>query len=122
VVSRGRTKIIVLGSHGGQQATLLSGAHARAGTSVLIDVDGVVTVVDCGIGPLHRLLEAGYDAHRVRNILISHQHQDHNADLGTFAGFAWASGRGAANASRRLDIYGPGARGHTNGATSAWPT
>jgi ribonuclease BN (tRNA processing enzyme) len=105
-VSRGRTKVVVLGSHGGQQANVLTGANLRCGTSVLIDVDGVVTVVDCGIGSLHRLLEAGYDANRVRNVLISHHHQDHNADLGNFAGFAWASER-EGGPKRRIDIYGP---------------
>jgi ribonuclease BN (tRNA processing enzyme) len=85
-VSRGRTKIVVLGSHGGQQVTVLTGANVRSGTSVLVDVDGALTVVDCGVGSLHRLVEAGYDANRVRNILITHHHQDHNADLGNFAG------------------------------------
>src|SRR3954453_6880418 len=105
VVSRGRTKIVVLGSQGGQQVNVLTGANVRAGTSLLVDVDGVVTVIDCGIGSLHRPLEAGYDADRVRNVLITHHHIDHNADLGNVAGFAWATGRGSAK--RRLDIYGP---------------
>src|SRR5262249_38834007 len=107
VVSRGRTKIIVLGSLGGQTITPLDGADARCGTSVLVDVDGIVTLVDCGFGSLHRLVEAGYDADRVRNVLVTHHHQDHNADLGNVAGFAWSSAVDKADAARRLDIYGP---------------
>jgi ribonuclease BN (tRNA processing enzyme) len=106
VASRGRTRIVVLGSQGGQQITAAAGAGVRAGTSVLIAVDDVVTVVDCGVGSLHRLVEGGYDADRVRNILMTHHHQDHNADLGNFAGFAWCSGR-TDDPDRRLDIYGP---------------
>jgi ribonuclease BN (tRNA processing enzyme) len=116
VVSQGRTKIVVLGSHGGQQANVLTGANVRCGTSVLIDVGGVLTVVDCGIGSLHRLVEAGYDACRLRNVLITHHHQDHNADLGNFAGFAWSSGRNGERPDRRLDIYGPtGTKAYENG-------
>jgi ribonuclease BN (tRNA processing enzyme) len=107
VVSRGRTKIVLLGSHGGQQITRATGANVRSGPSVLIDVDGVVTVVDCGVGSLHRLVQAGYDANTVRNLLVTHHHQDHNAELGNFAGFGWTSGRSQGDEERRLDIYGP---------------
>jgi ribonuclease BN (tRNA processing enzyme) len=106
-VSRGRTKIIVLGSQGGQQITQLTGANVRCGTSVLIEVDGEVTVLDCGCGGVHRLAEAGYDANQVRNVLITHCHADHVADLGSIASFAWSSGRNGDNRARRLDIYGP---------------
>lgn len=112
VVSRGNTKIVVLGSQGGQQITKLTGANVRCGTSVLIDVGGEVTIVDCGVGSLHRLVQAGYDASSVRNVLVTHHHQDHNADLGNFAGFAWSSGRNEGDPNRRLDIYGP--EGTTN--------
>jgi ribonuclease BN (tRNA processing enzyme) len=116
VVSRGRTKIVVLGSLGGQNITRLAGADACATTSVLVDVDGEVTVVDCGLGSLHRLVEAGYDADRVRNVLITHHHIDHNADLGNVAAFAWTSGHDLSDARRRIDIYGPtGTRAYERG-------
>jgi len=116
VVSRGSTKVVVLGSLGGQNITKLAGADACCSTSVLIDVDGEVTIVDCGIGALHRLVEAGYDADRVRNVLITHYHIDHTADLGNIAGFAWASGHNLSDAGRRLDIYGPrGTRAYERG-------
>jgi ribonuclease BN (tRNA processing enzyme) len=106
-VSRGRTKVVVLGSHGGQQINQLTGANVRCGTSVLIDVDGVLMVVDCGCGSAHRIAEAGYDMNAVRYVLVTHHHVDHVADLGSIATFAWSSGRNGADPHRRLDIYGP---------------
>ncbi|MBX3284419.1 MAG: MBL fold metallo-hydrolase [Acidimicrobiales bacterium] len=106
-VSRGDTKVVVLGSHGGQQITQLTGSHLRCGTSMLIDVGGEVTVVDCGCGSVHRLAEAGYDAHQVRTVLVTHCHADHVAELGSLVSFAWSSGRNGADPDRRLDVYGP---------------
>ncbi len=107
IVSRGRTKIVVLGSQGGQQITRLTGSNLRCGTSVLIDVDGVLTVLDCGCGSAHRIAEAGYDMNAVRRIIITHCHFDHVADLGSIAGFAWSSGRNGADPNRHLSVYGP---------------
>lgn len=106
-LSRGRTKVVVLGSHGGQQITQLTGSHQRCGTSLLIDVDGELTIVDCGCGSVHRLAEAGYDANAVRRVLITHCHADHVAELGSLVSFAWSSGRNGAEADRHLDVYGP---------------
>jgi ribonuclease BN (tRNA processing enzyme) len=120
VVSRGRTKVVVLGSLGGQQMTQLAGAGARCGTSVLIDVDGVLTIVDCGCGSAHRITEAGYDLSAVRNVIVTHFHVDHVADLGPIATLAWSSGRNGAEPDRRLDVYGPtGTRAYQRGITRA---
>jgi ribonuclease BN (tRNA processing enzyme) len=105
--TQGTTKIVVLGSHGGQQITQLTGANSRAGSSVLIDVDGELTILDCGAGSVHRLAEAGYDANQVRNVLVPHCHADHVAELASLAGFAWSSGRNGGDPDRRLDVYGP---------------
>jgi ribonuclease BN (tRNA processing enzyme) len=107
VVSRGATKVVVLGSLGGQQLTQEVGAPLRCGTSVLIDVGGEVTVLDCGCGSVHRVVEAGYDLSRVRRVLVTHCHFDHVAELGSLAAFAWTSGRNGADANRRIDVYGP---------------
>jgi ribonuclease BN (tRNA processing enzyme) len=82
-------------------------ANVRCGTSVLIDVDGVLTVLDCGCGSAHRVTEAGYDLNAVRNVVITHHHEDHVADLGSMAALSWSSGRNGAAPHRRLDVYGP---------------
>jgi ribonuclease BN (tRNA processing enzyme) len=107
VVSKGSTKIVVLGSLGGQQMTQIIGAAVRCGTSVLIDVGGDVTILDCGCGSVHRVVEAGYDLSAVRRVLITHCHFDHVADLGSMASFAWTSGRNIGQRNTRLDVYGP---------------
>jgi ribonuclease BN (tRNA processing enzyme) len=108
VVSRGKTKVVMLGSLGGQQMTPLVGANVRCGTSVLIDVDGEVTVLDCGCGSVHRVVEAGYELSQVRRILITHCHFDHISDLTSMAYFAWTAGRNSGRGSRRrIDVHGP---------------
>lgn len=121
VVSSGRTKIMVLGSQGGQQITQLTGAGVRCGSSLLVDVDGELTVIDCGCGSVHRLAEAGYDANAVRRILLTHCHADHVAELGSLASFAWSSGRATGDPNRRLDIFGPtGIRDYEQGTKLAF--
>lgn len=122
-ISRGRTKLVVLGSHGGQQMTELAGADVRCGTSFVVAVDGRPLVIDCGVGSLHALVEAGFDANTVRTILVTHLHADHIADLGSFALLGWASGRNGGSSSRRMDIYGPpGLRGFRDGIIKAFAT
>ncbi len=102
----GRTQVYLLGSQGGQQRTLLTGANIRGGPSALIVVDGVGYMLDAGVGALLRLNEAGFDANVVRHIFVTHHHQDHNADLGSMIGFSWTAGRWG-SADRRLDVWGP---------------
>jgi ribonuclease BN (tRNA processing enzyme) len=115
-VSRGRTKIVILGSLGGQQISQLTGANVRCGTSVLFDVDGVLLVVDCGCGSVHRIAEAGYDLDALRYVLVTHHHADHVAELGAMATFAWSSGRNGGEPHRRLDVFGPtGTRDYEQG-------
>jgi len=103
----GATKVVVLGSHGGQQITQLTGSHLRCGTSVLIDAGGELIVVDCGCGAVHRLAEVGYDANQVTTVLVTHCHADHVAELGSMVSFAWSSGRNGADPDRRLEVWGP---------------
>ena len=107
VISTERTKIVILGSQGGQNLTQVTGTALRCGTSVLIDVDGFVTVLDCGCGSAHRIAEAGYDLNRVNKVLITHCHADHIIDLGSIATLSWSSGRNGGEPDRRLKIYGP---------------
>jgi ribonuclease BN (tRNA processing enzyme) len=107
VGSTGRTQVFLLGSQGGQQRTLLTGANFRAGTAVLIVIDGVGYLIDAGVGALLRLNQAGFDANAIRHVFMTHHHQDHNADLGNVIGFAWSSGRNGSDKNRRLDVWGP---------------
>ena len=83
-----QTQQLILG--GREPALRHVGPHRRRGE---------LLVLDCGVGSLHRLMEAGYDANQVRHVLITHHHQDHTAELGNFAGFGWSSGATAATRS-----------------------
>jgi ribonuclease BN (tRNA processing enzyme) len=105
--SQGQTKVYLLGSQGGQQRTAETGANFRAGTAVFITVGDVGYLVDAGVGAMLRLNQAGFNATAVRNVFMTHHHQDHNADLGTVMGFGWTSGRNRGDDGRRLDVYGP---------------
>lgn len=104
--SSGQTQVYLLGAQGGQNRGLLAGSSSCAGTSVLIMVNGVGYLMDAGVGSLFRLNQAGFDPSVVRNIFVTHHHQDHNADLGNFLGFGWSTGRFGTSA-RTLDVWGP---------------
>jgi ribonuclease BN (tRNA processing enzyme) len=106
VGSSGGTKVYLLGAQGGQNRSILLGAGVCAGTSVLVMVDGVGYLVDAGVGTLLRLNQAGFDPAVLTDIFITHNHQDHNADLGNFMGFGWTTGR-FGKSHRALNVWGP---------------
>lgn len=96
-----RTRVIVLGSLGGQNLTQINGACCRAGTGAVVIVDGAAYLVDCGVGVVRRLLQAGVELGDVRQVFITHHHADHNADLSTVLTLAWTSG------STGIGVTGP---------------
>jgi len=61
-----------------------------------------VYVVDCGYGASEQLVRAGLRLQDIRNLFITHNHPDHNIELGTLIYFAWYAGL-----TRPLDVYGP---------------
>lgn len=104
--ARGRTRVLLLGSQGGQARNALTGSRSRAGTAIAVIVDDVVYLVDAGPGALLRLGQAGIDPIRIRGIFVTHHHADHTADLGAIVSFAW-TGDAANDGSRRLALHGP---------------
>lgn len=86
----------------------------RRASSVLLDLDGLHILFDCGHGVVQRLLEAGVQHDQVQHIVLSHFHPDHVSDLVPFlqAG-AWSRRNPR---SQDVHIYGPaGARRVVNG-------
>jgi ribonuclease BN (tRNA processing enzyme) len=79
--------------------------HERRASSVLLELDGLPILFDCGHGVLQRLLEAGVSHDRLNHVVLSHFHPDHVSDLVPLmqAG-AWS--RRDPRASD-LHIYGP---------------
>lgn len=72
----GRTEILFLGTSGGP---LLHAGRSKPAT--LLVVDGRYYLIDCGMGTMQRLLEAGIDSRQIRRIFLTHLHSDHDLGL-----------------------------------------
>lgn len=53
----------------------------RVQSGILLDDADNPILLDCGAGILQRLTEAGYDHIRIDNVILSHLHLDHVADV-----------------------------------------
>lgn len=53
----------------------------RRASSVLLELDGMPILFDCGHGIVQRLLEVGLQQNQVNSIVLSHFHPDHVSDL-----------------------------------------
>jgi ribonuclease BN (tRNA processing enzyme) len=95
--SRGATEWITLGTAAGPLPN-----KDRAQPANVLRVDDTLYLVDAGNGVAAQLAKAGLEAKDIGTIFISHNHNDHNADMGTIMGVAWTSGRNAPTT-----VYGP---------------
>lgn len=77
----------------------------RRASSVLIQLDALPVLFDCGHGVVQRLLEAGIQHNELNHIVVSHFHPDHVSDLIPFLHAGAWSRRNARTAD--LHIYGP---------------
>lgn len=92
-----RSRLILLGTAGGPTPKPTRSAPANA-----IVVDGAIYVIDCGNGVARQMVKAGLDLGAIRQVFITHQHSDHNADYGNLLWLAWA-----AKLHTRVDTWGP---------------
>lgn len=92
-----RNRVVLLGTAGGPA---LRPGRSSSGAAVV--VDGVPYVIDCGYGVGRQLVNADILPSALRTILLTHQHSDHNADLGNLLVLAWETGL-----QSRVDVYGP---------------
>ena len=92
-----KTRLILLGTGGGPRPRTNRTASAQ-----VIIVNDSVYVVDCGDGVARQLAGVGVPLTRLRHILITHHHSDHNADYGNLILGAWTVGL-----ETRLDTWGP---------------
>ena len=79
--------------------------HERRASSVLLDLDGLPILFDCGHGIVQRLLEAGISHDRLNHIVLSHFHPDHVSDLIPLLQVGAWSRRDPRSSD--LHIYGP---------------
>src|SRR6185437_5433757 len=91
------SKLILLGTAGGPTPKADRSAPASA---IVIDDD--IYIIDCGNGVARQMVKAGLDLGHIRDVFITHQHSDHNADYGNLLLLAWAT-----DLHTRVDTYGP---------------
>lgn len=90
------TSLITLGTQGGPRHT-----RTRSQPANVIIANGQPYLVDAGNGVGRQLVLAGISPFRIRQIFITHHHDDHNADLGTLMGLVWSIG-----IPRPITVYG----------------
>jgi ribonuclease BN (tRNA processing enzyme) len=79
--------------------------HERRASSVLLELDGLHILFDCGHGVVQRLLETGVQHNRLEHVILSHFHPDHVSDLiPLMQAGAWSR---RDPRSTDLHIYGP---------------
>jgi ribonuclease BN (tRNA processing enzyme) len=91
------TKLYILGSRAGPSV-----GGTQYMTSYCVVVGDKVYVVDCGYGATEQMVRAGLKPQDIRDIFITHNHPDHNIELGTLVYFAWYAGL-----TRPLGVFGP---------------
>jgi ribonuclease BN (tRNA processing enzyme) len=94
-------EILFLGTAGGPPLRL-----DRSEPSTLLIVDGREYLIDCGIGTMRRMVEAGIRSEQVKTIFLTHLHADHDLGLADVMAndFLYASPTATAEP---VNIYGP---------------
>jgi ribonuclease BN (tRNA processing enzyme) len=92
-----RTRLILLGTGGGPRPR-----RSSSGAAQVVVIDDAAYVIDCGDGVARQLVLAGVALDRLRHVLLTHHHSDHNADYGNLIWLAWAAGL-----RMRVDTWGP---------------
>ena len=81
------TKLYILGSRAGPSV-----GGAQYMTCYAVVVGDRIYVIDCGYGASEQLVRGGLKLQDIRDIFITHNHPDHNIELGTLTYFAWYAG------------------------------
>ena len=97
--AKSRTRIILLGTKGGPT---LSSKAGRNNSATLILINDIPYLIDCGYGVSRQLISAGVALNRLRYILITHHHSDHNLEYGPLLYNAWLTSNPI-----KIDAYGP---------------
>lgn len=95
------TQILLLGTSGGPPLR-----KNRSEPSSLLIVDGRPYLIDCGIGTVRRLVEAGIRSEDIGTVFITHHHPDHDLGLVDVMANDFFELE-TANAPRTINIYGP---------------
>jgi hypothetical protein len=74
----------------------------RAKSGLLLNVDGRLSLIDCGGGVYQRFVDFGFDFTALDRVFISHTHPDHVSDLPLFVQAIYLTGR-----QEPFEIYVP---------------
>jgi ribonuclease BN (tRNA processing enzyme) len=96
-----RTEILFLGTAGGPPLRL-----DRSEPSTLLIVDGRQYLIDCGIGTMRRMLQAGIRSEQIKTIFFTHLHSDHDLGLADVMANDYFRLR-APRSAPSIHIYGP---------------
>lgn len=96
-----RTELLFLGTAGGPPLRL-----DRSEPSTLLIVDGREYLIDCGVGTMRRMLEAGIHSDEITTIFFTHLHSDHDLGLADVMENDFFELRGG-NSAQTIAIYGP---------------
>ncbi|HEU4619769.1 MAG TPA: MBL fold metallo-hydrolase [Gammaproteobacteria bacterium] len=88
---------VLLGTQGGPSVNLRRGM-----ASSVVVIGGQPYLVDCGYGAVRALVESGLGYMGIRNVFLTHLHDDHTLDLTALMSLQW-TGR----STKRTDVYGP---------------
>ena len=91
-------RLVTLGTKGGPAVR----ARGAMPTSSLLQIDGRIIVVDCGLGVTRALVDAGVDLKALDHIFVTHLHSDHVLELGPLLHTAWTTGL-----KRKITLWGP---------------
>ncbi|HET9426437.1 MAG TPA: MBL fold metallo-hydrolase [Gemmatimonadaceae bacterium] len=95
--TQAKSRLILLGTAGGPTPK-----PNRAAPSQVIVVNGASYVIDCGNGVARQMILARLRLGSIRGVFLTHQHSDHNADLGNLILLAWAS-----DLTEQVRMFGP---------------
>lgn len=96
------TQILFLGTAGGPPLY-----EERSEPATLLIVDGRKYLIDCGIGTMQRMLQAGIPSEQVEQIFLSHLHSDHDLGLVDVMANDFFSLNSASGAGHMIQIFGP---------------
>lgn len=104
VTTTSTTRLILLGTAAGPIPR-----KERSQPANLLVVGGRPYLIDAGNGVARQMALAGYHPSDVRTIFITHNHMDHNADIGALISFAWLEDfkRGNYKTVGPMRFYGP---------------
>ena len=96
--SQNPDRLVLLGTQGGPFIR----SYKQTPAANLIVYKNIPIVIDAGFGVTFKLLDAGVSLPSIKYVFITHNHSDHNLELGPLLYNAWVNGL-----KEKVNVYGP---------------